>query len=155
MKTTYATMHKTICLDKAVNEDGNPAPVTFDLRKVVNGQMAWQGQRIRRDYATMKEAMKELHAVFLLEMEEHGYEFRVQGEPYYMPLNDGTDNFGYLPYAGESGWYDLNNNYTDKASYPTSEYPGTESEWMDHKITGYAYDNYRVCIVTSDGDVVY
>ena len=151
MKTTYATMIGNICLDKGTDLDGNPAPVTFDLRQIQNGQLPWQGKRIRRDYATVKEAMKELYAVFLLEMEERGYEFRNEfdgGRQF-------VEGYGTIFIPGHpAGWYDTNNP-SDETDYPTSEYPGTESEWMEHKITGYAYDNYKVLIVTSNGDVVY
>ena len=139
-----------ICLDKAKNEDGEPAPIKFGLQEVKNGNIhpTWSGKRC---YATLKQAMSELYKVFLLEMEDRNYEFRVNGEPYYLPLNDGTDKFSYLPYQGETGWYDLNN----PSNGPDLEYPGTESEWLDHRITGYSYDNYKVLIVTSNGDVVY
>jgi hypothetical protein len=149
MKATYATMVGNICLDKAVNEDGNPAPITFRIQQFKNGQLPWQGHMVRRGYDTLEQAMKELYCVFLLEMEDHGYNCFIHGEH-----NEDFDNDGNpIIFQGESGWYD-GTNQTTGPEFPINDYPITESEWIDHKITSYTYDNYSVCIVTSNFDLV-
>jgi hypothetical protein len=150
MKATYATMVGNICLDK--NEPdffGRTSPITFHVQKILNGHLPWQGQIYRHDSDTLEQAMKELHAVFLLEMSERNYEFRIEGESIGYLDNEGTPEY----FKGETGWYDLDNPSED-TDYPANDYPSELSEWIDHKITSYAYDNYHVCIVTSNFDLV-
>jgi hypothetical protein len=147
--TQYATMVGNICLDKAQDDFGQPAPVTFSVRKVMNGAQPWQQRNgnttFYRGAETLEKAIVELHSLFQREMQERDYELRV---------NDGTDGFGYSPHKGESGWYDLDKG-SDAPAYTLEDYPEDAKEWVKRGITSYAYDNYAVKIVTSAGNIVY
>lgn len=151
--TQYATMHKTICLDKATDGDGNPAPVTFTVRQIPNGREWWQQGTIShsRDCSTIQEAIGRLHFLFGLEMDERGYELRMEGESLGCSGND-----SYTPdyFTGESGWYDLNNE-SGCPAYSLEDYPLDAQEWVTRGITSYAYDNYSLRIVASSGNIVY
>ena len=153
MKTTYATMHKTICLDKATDSDGLPAPITFSVKQVQNGHQAWQkGIIYYHDADTLAFAIKELHSVFRREMSERGYTYCEMGSqnPFTLGLDTPYDTFD-----GESGWYCGTDWELDICDYPASDYPLLADHWVKAGITSYGYDNYTVCIVTSNGDLVY
>ena len=160
MEKQFAKMHGNICLEKTPSQNwtNRGTPTVYGIFEVQNGHRIFQGKPQNGGCETLPAAIEQLYDLFQLEMEERGYELRIEGEPYYLPLNDGTDNFSYLPYQGESGWYDLNNNCmvdtvepkNNKANYPLSDYPATPAEWVAKGITSYAYDNYRVTIVTSN-----
>lgn len=153
--TSYATMAGNICLDKAVDFEGNPAPVTFSVRKVVNGHHPWQqgngNMTFSMGHKTLAQAIEELHSKFLMEMEERNYELRHDGmaAPWAYGPNDKK-----AVWRGESGWYDLNNP-SDGTDYPLQHYPETAEAWVRDGLKSYSYDNYSVCIVTSNGDLVW
>lgn len=142
-----------ICLDKFIDGDGNPAPVTFHVKMVRNGSQPWQGSNsgnltLSSGHASLEDAIRELHSKFLLEMEdkctwfENGevldYDYR--GNPVY--------------FEGSSGWY---SNYEDQSEpeYDDDGYPQDIDEWLQAGKTSFEYDNYTVMIVTSNGDQVY
>ena len=152
MKTQYAHMVGNICLDKAQDADGNPAPVTFQVRQIQNGRETWHQSTIShsRDLGTIQGAIERLHALFGLEMEERNHELRIEGESIGYADNEGTPEY----FKGESGWYDLNNP-SDYPAYPLEDYPAEASEWVARGITSYSYDNYSLKIVASSGNIVY
>ncbi len=147
-------MHKTICLDKAVNGDGEPAPVTFTVKQVQNGHHVWQQGTIShsRDLDTLEQAIERLHGLFLLEMNERGYTYCERGSQ--NPFTEGMPTM-YDPFEGEDGHYLSDDWFNDRCDYPADDYPRLASDWVEKQIHSYAYDNYTVCIVTSAGNVVY
>lgn len=173
MKTQYATMVGNICLDKSPWVDGTDKgrPIQFKVKKIRHGSPAWAGfndfnsgnKTLQGAIPALEMAVRELFSAFEHVMDTQGYELRVEGEPYYQPKNDGTDEFEQSPYGGESGWYDLNNNCTldldnpanNKADYPLSDYPPTWQEWKEKQIHSFTYDVYAYCILTENDDVVY
>ena len=155
-RTQYAHMVGAICLDKGQNADGQPAPVTFTVKEVVNGHHVWQQGTIAhsRDLDTLQQAIERLHCLFGLEMEERGYTYCERGSQNPFTIGDNDDM--YDPFKGESGWYTEFDSTSDFAcDYPTEDYPLLASEWVKRGIHSYAYDNYTVCIVTSAGNVVH
>lgn len=121
METTYATMVGSICLDKAKNEDGEPAPIRFYVQKVINGQQPWmQGRgnmRLSNDCETLQDAVRELHSKYLLHISN-------------------------LESKGDDSW-------------KFDGLPDDIAYWVERGLTSFDYDNYKVLIVTSNGDVVY
>lgn len=67
--TQYATMVGNICLDKAVDSLGNPAPVTFTVWQVMNGSMFPghnnRDRQMMRGLETLPDAVKHLHSCFI------------------------------------------------------------------------------------------
>jgi hypothetical protein len=122
MKTSYATMVGAICLDKATDGDGNPAPITFSVRKVVNGNEPWRtsGGNVTLEYGceTLADAVKALHGRFIRHLQDAE--------------------------RGSSFWRE---NYRAMRSKWQS--------WMKKQQHSFSYDNYQICIVTSNGDQVW
>ncbi len=122
MKTTYATMHKTICLDKATDSEGLPAPITFEVWQVMNGSFFPghnnRDRRLMGNMDTLQDAVKHLHSVF-------------------------TAHLGQCT-PEDSFW---------KENYQA--YRSKWQTWAKKQRHSYAYDNYTVCLVTSNGDLVH
>lgn len=63
----------SICLDKAVNEDGNPAPVTFEVWQIMNGSMFpghnMRDRRMMGGFDTLQDGVKHLHSCFIKHLE--------------------------------------------------------------------------------------
>jgi hypothetical protein len=148
-------MYKTICLDKAQDRDGNPAPVTFQVKQIQNGRETWHQSTISfsRDLDTVAQAIERLHGLFLLEMEEQDYRLLEPGCVVFVGLDD-DDNEVYEPFEAEMGWY-LHGDERLGCAYSCKDYPALASEWVKRGITSYAYDNYSLRIVASSGNIVY
>ncbi len=152
--TQFAMFVGNICLDKGQNADGQPAPVTFTVKEVVNGRHVWQlgAKSYGPESDTLEGAIIRLHGLFCLEMEERGYTYCERGSqnPFtnYLPTM-------YDPFEGEDGYYQADDWAEDRCDYPADEYPRLASDWVAKQIHSYRYDNYTVCIVTSAGNVVY
>ena len=93
-------------------------------------------------------AIERLHELFLLEMQERGYERRSKGETL---MWVGPDGLQTVLWEGESGWY-CPDNHSQQADYDLPENP---SEWITRGITSYRYDNYKMVIATSAGNIVW
>ncbi len=123
MKATYATMHKTICLDKATDSEGLPAPVTFHVKKVINGQQPWMQGNGNRSIAygckTLEEAMVNVYESFMK----------------HLNACNRDDSFY------KENWKTWGRSHLYK--------------WMKAGNKSFRYDNYTVCIVTSNGDLVH
>jgi hypothetical protein len=150
----YAQMVGAICLDKAVDQDGNPAPVTFTVRQIPNGREWWQQGTIAhsRDCSTIQEAIERLHCLFGLEMDERGYTYCERGSQ--NPFTVGMPTM-YDVFEGEDGYYKSEDWFDDRCDYPADDYPLLASEWVARGIASYAYDNYSLKIVASSGNIVY
>lgn len=125
MKTTYATMHKTICLDKAFipgyEKDGKGRPITYEVWQVQNG--SWfpghnkRDRRLSYGHADLEEAFKDLHYRFLRTLEDEGRDSIFWRENYQ---------------AARSKW----------------------QSWMKSGKTAFWCDAHKVAIYTSNGDLV-
>jgi hypothetical protein len=148
-------MVKGICLDKATDADGNPAPVTFQVKKVLNGRETWHQSTIShsRDLGTIQGAIERLHGLFQLEMDEQDYRLLEPGCVVFAGMDE-DENETFAPFEGEMGWY-LNGNQHTGCEYSCKDYPALASEWVKRGITSYAYDNYSLRIVASSGNIVY
>ena len=155
MQNQYANMVGNICLDKSLpnEETGKGSPITFEIWKVYNGSFFpghnSRDRRLSGNFETVAQAQKELHQLFEMEMSEHGYQFRIEGEFDGYEDDEGTPE----RFAGESGWYDFEN-WGESPDYPESDYPSESAEWVEKQMTGYNYDNYSVVITTSNRDIV-
>ena len=161
MQNQYAHMVGSICLDKAIlpeyeleMNNGKGQPITFEIWKVFNGSFFPghnnRDKRLACDLGTVADAQKEICRLFEMEMNERGYEFRIEGEATGFYLDEkGKPGL----FEGETGWYDLNNP-SEGADYPESDYPSDSADWIKKQITGYNYDNYSVVITTSNRDIV-
>lgn len=113
-----------VCLDKATDYEGNPAPITFEVRKVMNGHEVWEtggGSRyLETGFRCLEDAVKSVHDQFIRHLEDDRWT------------------------AGNSFW--LENYQAARSKWQT---------WAKQKRHSFRYDNYSVCIVTSNGDLVW
>ena len=143
MEKQFAKMHGNICLEKtpAPQHTNVGEPITYAIFEVQNGHRLFQGKPQGGGYEALPAAIGELFKVFQMEMDDRDHELRFPGGYAF----DGE----HWPDDMEAGWYDMNNPSSGPA-YPLSDYPADPAEWVAKGITSYAYDNYRVTIVTSN-----
>ena len=153
MEKQFATMVPSprggaICLEKTPSQNwtNRGTPTVYAILQVQNGHRLFQGKPQGGGYETLPAAIGELFRIFQMEMDDRNYELRIPGEEAYNG-EYWPDNL--WPSDTVAGWYDLNNPSSGPA-YSLSDYPADPAEWVSKGITSYAYDNYRVTIVTSN-----
>jgi len=127
MKTTYATMHKTICLDKAFipeyeKEGSKGRPITFEVWQVQNGSFFpghnRQDRRLSGGHDNLQDAAKDLHYRFIRTIDDEGRDSSFWKENYQ---------------AARSKW----------------------QTWFKKQRFGFRCDAHTVAIYTSNGDLVH
>lgn len=155
--TSYATMAGSICLDKFMDAEGSPAPITFSVRKVINGNKPWSQQggnmTLYQGADTLAWAVKELFHRFEMEMQERGYTLLLPGDTAELPNDDG--DIGQIVFAGGGGWYRDTWDTDGGPDYAIAHHPLKWEDWVKKAVHSFSYDNYTVCIVTSNGDLVH